>query len=140
MSALTFEQRRSLRQLVGAAMRARYRRELRMNLWGDDRPIQKRQLGPLPGSAEPHTEPPTEPPSVVGVVNDPVPAVSPDWFRRNPKVVPEWFPMVVPSSKYLSTKNFSKAGRQAVARAHARERPDTSASGLPACRIERGHS
>lgn len=47
MSALTFEQRLALRRRVGAAMRARYRRECRMNLTGETRPFEHRALGAL---------------------------------------------------------------------------------------------
>jgi len=44
---MTFEERIALRRRVGAVMRARYRRERRMNLTGEVRPFEKRPLGPL---------------------------------------------------------------------------------------------
>lgn len=39
---LTYELRMMLRQAVGTGMRRRYWREKRMNLYGEDRPIDKK--------------------------------------------------------------------------------------------------
>lgn len=138
MTALSFEQRTALRQLVGAAMRRRYRRELRMNLWGDDRPIENRNLGPQRPSRRGSAEP-----------VEPVPDVVP----RNRQVVPDagipgttkWFPQVVLTctctctSTSTRSKNTYLAGKQAGPRARTRERRAGSMPCLPACLLEGTH-
>jgi hypothetical protein len=146
MSALTYEARHALRQLVGEAMRRRYRRELRMNLWGDDRPKENRNARrrALREAARGGSVP----------VPPPVP--------RNLQVVPsepksgsaggspgttKWFPQVVLTCTCTSTCTCTKSKNTSLSkqagsatRARTRERPDSSPPGLLACRIEGGQT